>query len=122
MLFRDAPIDPDGAWSTFRQAMADAEAAGSDLEREMVEINAASERRHYDRVIELVDEAIPKASAAGLGSAVAFLLERRALALLNRPSASRDEDIEAAIADFQEALAMSIPGEQQANVLMHSSL
>lgn len=121
-LLAGARTNLDHAWAKYERARRNADDLARQLERETSEIEAAAERREFDEVIALTDSAIPKANEAGLGMLACQLHSQRGLAFLQSTSVDRAQDLEAAIEAHEAALALAVPGEQTANLLMHLAL
>ncbi len=118
-LLEGAVMDIDAAWLQYERQMNQATAVGEELAGEETAARDALDRGDIERVLELTESAITRASAAGLGIGVSMLHEVRALAYLRRHSSERSGDIEAAIAELEKARVLALPGTPLASVLMH---
>lgn len=111
--------DPDAAWGGFQKAMDTWTKAGEDLEGPTGEIERAIAEHRPDDAIALIDEALPRAEAAGLGLVYCGLLAQRGKALFHATTGNRADNIEDAIATLESALEVAIRGDQAADLLMH---
>lgn len=118
-LVREARSDPAGAWEAFDRAMTEATALGEEVERIESQVAEELDVGRPARALELIDDAIDKASRAGLGLAVADLHLRAGQVLIRGGVEERDEEVERAIRHFEAGLEFAGPPEQAANLFMH---
>jgi hypothetical protein len=122
LLLREAAADPAAAWANYevrRNAAAEQGRKASSLMREIDQGLAA---RKFDSVVCLADEAIPLASAAGLGLMVGELENHRGQALFQSAAPGRADRIERAIISLNRAVALSADADRRAGALMHLGL
>jgi CHAT domain-containing protein len=112
----------EAAWDEYARARSHVDGLVRELAGVDKAIEAASKRRDFDEVLTLIEDAIPKASEAGLGMMVAHLQGQRGVAYLNRASLNRAQDLEYAIESLEEALELTTEPEEAADHLMHLAI
>lgn len=108
--------DLDAAWATFTARRDDIAAAGDELEETVEALDAAMASHDYEKVIELAEPAIARATGAGLGLPASYLHGKRGQALLNLQSTDRAANLEKAIEAYEAALELSEPGVGRAEL------
>ena len=121
-LLHSARNDPRTAWETYERAIAASTAVGEELDQEISKIEAASAEKRAEDVIAIADAAIPRAHEAGLMLGVSFFYENRGKALMELASGDRADNLEAAIASFEEAGRRAPDEGHRAQVHMHLGL
>ncbi len=117
-LLEDARNDPQAAWEAFARSRETADAAGRHLAALDAEIDEARDAGELSRALDLIEPALWLAREIGYGLSVCDLLTKRGLLLVELSTADRAGEIEAALQAFEEALEVSLHGEQAARILM----
>jgi CHAT domain-containing protein/tetratricopeptide (TPR) repeat protein len=121
-LLEGSRTNVEAAWDEYARARSHVDELVRQLEGVDEAVEAASKRRDFDEVLAFIDDAIPKASEAGLGMMVAHLQGQRGVAYLNRASPNRAQDLEYAIESLEEALELTTEPDEAANHLMHLAI
>jgi CHAT domain-containing protein/tetratricopeptide (TPR) repeat protein len=118
-LLRAARNDPATAWIAFRKQMDDLDALLEEIGTAIDGLSSMRDEGRHDEALVICDAALAHARAANHGQMIAEALVARAHICLQRQAGSRADNIERAIAAFDEALERTMDPERAAHILMH---